>query len=441
MAPEQFGRYRLDALIGRGGMGEVFRAYDTTKNRVVALKRLPQHMATSAEFQARFRRESELAARLREPHVIPIHEYGEIDGRLFIDMRLVEGVDLGELVRSAGRLPPARAVRIVAQVASALDAAHADGLVHRDVKPSNILVTGADRGAGHEDDFVYLVDFGIVRAVDGTGTSMTATGTAVGTIAYMAPERFVSRHSDHRVDVYALTCVLAEALTGRPPFDGEGLPSMMYAHLHAPPPRPSETAPGIPRTLDEVVARGMAKDPAHRYQSAGELAHFARAALTPATAMLSASGQVGPGATRIEPRPGAGRAAGGGSSARWAILIGSGLIVVVLVVLLVRALVGGDELRSGAEAYADAVNIADRSAVERLTCAAELRNVPTTSQLARLSLGIGTVVDNGNGTARVQLLVSTVIGGTSSSTAGVPRPVEVRFVQEAGIWRYCGGLR
>jgi serine/threonine-protein kinase len=289
MSVESFGPYQLQELIGRGGMGEVYRAYDTAKDRVVALKRLPAHLASDADFAARFRRESQVAARLREPHVVPIHDYGEIDGQLYIDMRLVEGADLAELIKNEGRLPPQRAVRIVEQVAGALDAAHADGLVHRDVKPSNVLVTG--------DDHVYLADFGIAHSV--SSTTLTGTGAAVGTLDYMAPERFLSGKGDRRVDVYALGCLLYEALTGRKPFLGEGLAAQMYAHVHAPPPRPSLVQPGLPPALDEVIARALAKSPDDRFASAGALGTAARAALTsapwgPRSAPAPASTQVGP---------------------------------------------------------------------------------------------------------------------------------------------------
>ena len=168
---EEFGPYRLEHLIGRGGMGEVHRAWDRRRERTVALKRLPAPLAGDPEFQARFRRESALAAQLSEPHIIPIHDFGEINGRLFIDMRLVEGVDLASVVKAEGPMAPRRAVGILAQVAAALDAAHAAGLVHRDVKPSNVLVRGHD-----EDEFAYLIDFGIARAAAGqtSGPALTA---------------------------------------------------------------------------------------------------------------------------------------------------------------------------------------------------------------------------------------------------------------------------
>jgi serine/threonine protein kinase len=273
VATEEFGPYRLETLIGRGGMGEVYRAFDTVTDRVVALKRLHPHLGTDAEFQARFRRESKLAARLRDPHVIPIHSFGEIDGRLYIDMRLVEGTDLATLLTEHGALPPARAVTIVAQIAGALDAAHADGLVHRDVKPSNVLLATT-----RMDDYAYLVDFGIAHAT--AATKLTSTGIIIGTMDYMAPEQFLHGNGDHRVDIYSLACLLHESLTGHRPFPGDGLPAQMYAHINLPPPRPTDQQAGIPTGLDEVVARGMAKDPDQRYRSAGALADAAHTALT-----------------------------------------------------------------------------------------------------------------------------------------------------------------
>src|SRR6202023_830334 len=174
-----FGRYRLIELLGRGGMGEVWRAHDTRTDRVVAVKVLPAHFAQDSTFEQRFRREAHAAARLNNPHVVPIHDYGEIDGRLYVDMRLIEGRDL-QTVLAAGPIDPARAVGIIEQVAKALNAAHKVGLVHRDVKPSNILLA--------EDDFAYLIDFGIARGTDETG--LTGTGNVIGTWPYMAPERF-----------------------------------------------------------------------------------------------------------------------------------------------------------------------------------------------------------------------------------------------------------
>ena len=268
--PREFGRYLLEEMVGAGGMGEVWRARDTRFDRLVALKLLPESLNRDAEFASRFRRESHVAARLREPHVVPIHDFGEIDGRLYIDMRLVDGRDLGRILED-GPLPPERALTLLGQVADALEAAHADGLVHRDVKPSNVLVT--------PNDFVYVVDFGIARSVGSTRTSLTITGATVGTLDYMAPERFTDQPIDGRVDVYSLACVLAQTLTARKPFGGEDLPALLYAHLYTEPPRPSEVVHGLPRALDDVVARGMAKRPEDRYATPGALVAAAREAL------------------------------------------------------------------------------------------------------------------------------------------------------------------
>ncbi|MGI5125321.1 protein kinase domain-containing protein [Pseudonocardia sp. CA-107938] len=295
---EMFGPYELRSLLGRGGMGEVFRAYDTVRKRTVALKRLPRNLAGDADYQARFRREAEIAARLTEPHIIPIHDYGEIDGQLYIDMRLIAGTDLADVLAKEGPLPPRRAVGIVGQVASALAAAHAEGLVHRDVKPSNVLISVNDRG----EDFVHLVDFGIAR--DENATGLTVTGTTVGTIDYMAPERIEHGECDHRVDVYALGCVLYEALTAAKPFPVSGAAAKMFAHIYTQPPRPSQSRPGIPPALDEVVAIAMAKDPGHRYPTVTDLATAAQRALDGRPATQVRPPTAAPPPTRISPPQG-----------------------------------------------------------------------------------------------------------------------------------------
>jgi YVTN family beta-propeller protein len=276
MIPERFGHYRFESLIGRGGMGEVFRAWDERRNRVVALKRLPRQMAQDREFRARFQRESALAAKLREPHIIPIHDYGEIDGLLYIDMRLVEGTDLAKVLK-AGRITPERAVDITSQVADALDAAHAEGLIHRDVKPSNILLVGPPERAAVRG-FAYLADFGIASTLGG-GSTLSRPGLAVGTAAYMAPERMSGDRVDERADVYSLACMFFECLTGRRPFPASDLLQALRAHIAAPRPLPSEHGADVPPALDDVVTRGMAKDPDDRYASAGDLAEAAREAL------------------------------------------------------------------------------------------------------------------------------------------------------------------
>ena len=262
-----FGKYRLIALLGRGGMGEVWQAFDTATDRIVALKVLPAHLADDEMFQTRFRREARAAAGLSEPHVVPIHSYGDIDGRLYVDMRLIVGRDL-DAVLGEGPLDPARAVMIVEQIASALHAAHQIGLLHRDVKPSNILLTDAD--------FVYLIDFGIARMAGETG--LTSTGSTPGTWAYMAPERFTGE-ADHRSDVYALACVLHQCLTGQLPFPGQNVEQWVAGHLMTPPSRPSAINSGVPEAFDDVIATGMAKNPDERYKTTRELAQAAQAAL------------------------------------------------------------------------------------------------------------------------------------------------------------------
>ncbi|OJZ67933.1 serine/threonine protein kinase [Mycobacterium paraffinicum] len=263
-----FGKYELKRRIGRGGGGVVYEAYDTGKRRTVALKVLAEELSANTTFRTRFQRESQAAAMLQEPHVIPIHDWGEIDGSLYIDMRLVQGQTLLDLI-AEGPLAPARAVAIIGQVADALDAAHAEGLIHRDVKPQNILVTPAD--------FVYLVDFGIAQTM--ADPRLTTVGTQIGTLNYMAPERFSDKAPTPAVDVYSLSCVLYESLTGDAPFAGDSLEHLVAAHLALPPPRPSVANRCVPEALDEVVARGMAKHPDERYATAGGLARAAQRAL------------------------------------------------------------------------------------------------------------------------------------------------------------------
>lgn len=265
----QFGPYELQSLIGVGGMGEVYRAYDTVRERTVAVKLLRADIAADRSYQERFRRESRVAARLQEPHVIPVHDFGDVDGTLFIDMRLVEGASLKDELRANGPLEAKRAAAIIKQVASALDAAHADKLIHRDIKPENVLLT--------PDDFAYLVDFGIAHS--GGDASVTSTGLIIGSCAYMAAERFAGGQVGPPADIYSLTCLLYECLTGRAPFEtGGDLRQLMTAHMFSPPPRPSMMRPGITRAFDDVIAKGMAKKPSDRYSSAGAMAKAATAA-------------------------------------------------------------------------------------------------------------------------------------------------------------------
>ena len=270
MDATNFGRYQLLGLIGEGGMGKVFKAHDTAIDRDVAIKVLPTDLANEPGYRERFRREAHTAARLTEPHIIPIYDFGEVDDRLYLVMPIIDGIDVSTLLKRNGPMTPNRAVRLIEQVAAALDTAHAHGLVHRDVKPSNVLMTARE--------FAYLIDFGIARDV--VATTLTGTGTVVGTPAYMAPERFSSGDVDARADVYALTCVLYECLTGDKPYPGESMEQQIAGHLSLDPPRPSDHRSAVPHGFDEVIGRGMAKKPDMRYQSAGDLAFAAHAALT-----------------------------------------------------------------------------------------------------------------------------------------------------------------
>ena len=297
---EVLGSYELVELLGRGGMGEVYRAYDAGHRRVVALKVLQAGLSADDGYRARFRREAEVAARLTDPHVVPVHRFGEIDGRLYLDMRLVDGEDLASVLDRTGPMAAERAVAVVEQVASALHAAHSDGLVHRDVKPANVLLARTHPGA---PDFCYLADFGIAHDTGASSRGrLTATGQALGTFAYMAPERLSEGPVDHRCDVYALACVLFECLTGRRPFLGQDAVVLVAAHLSQPPPRPSDHRPDL-APFDEVVERGMAKRPGDRYGSAVELAAAARAALTRDGAPRRRPVAVSPGATTRDAGP------------------------------------------------------------------------------------------------------------------------------------------
>jgi len=278
--------YRIDSTLGEGGMGTVYRATQLSLERVVALKVLTAELSSDPDFRERFRREGLLQAALDHPHIVTVYEAGEAENRLFLAMRMVEGPTLKELILRR-QLDDRRALRLLTQVAEALDAAHAKGLIHRDVKPQNVLV-----GAG---DHAYLADFGLTKAND--DAAMTETGQFVGTIDYISPEQARGARATARSDVYALTAVLWECLTGRVPFVSSTEERVLLAHLTEPPPRLSEMRPDLPAAIDDVVAQGMAKDPQERPASAGELMLAARRALgaAPAAPASTASAE----ATRL----------------------------------------------------------------------------------------------------------------------------------------------
>jgi serine/threonine-protein kinase len=254
--------YRLVSLIGRGGMGVVYEGVQLTLDRPVALKLIDPARVDDEDLRRRFVRESHVAAALEHPHVIPVYEAREDDGLLFIAMRLVRGPSLADVLLAQAPLPPARAATLVAQIASALGSAHARGLVHRDVKPANILL--------HEGEHAYLTDFGITFEMSGDG--LTAAGERIGTVDYMSPEQCRGEAVGPASDIYSLGCVLCEALTGRVPFAAGNEAMRLAAHLKTPPPIASERWPSVPPEMDLVILTALAKDPQRRYVSADAFA-------------------------------------------------------------------------------------------------------------------------------------------------------------------------
>jgi YVTN family beta-propeller protein len=262
--------YRIEGVLGRGGMGVVYRAFDPRLKRSVALKLVAPHLSGDESFRERFLRESELAASLEHPNVVPIHEAGEVGGQLYLVMRLVEGSDLKALLAREGTLEPARALTICGQLAAALDTAHERGLVHRDVKPSNVLLDSHDH--------VYLADFGLTKQLEGPGLPV-GQGPSLGTPGYVAPEQIAGGEVDGRADEYSLACLLYECLTGEVPFPRDSELAALWAHINDPPPHLSERRAELPEAIDPVLAKAMAKEPDERYESCAELADAAREAL------------------------------------------------------------------------------------------------------------------------------------------------------------------
>lgn len=268
-----FAGHRIDALAGRGAMGTVYRATDLALERPVALKLVSSSLARDPVFRARFERECRLAAALDHPHIVPVYRAGEEHGRLYVTMQLIAGRDLRALLEAEAPLDPVRALGLVAEIADALDEAHAHELVHRDVKPANILV-GTRRGVEH----AFLTDFGISKHRTGD-EPLTGTGLAIGTADYIAPEQAQGHDVDGRADLYSLACVLFHALTGKLPFAGDSAVKTLWAHVYEPPPALHELRPDLPAALSETLAVALAKHPAERQPSAGAFARAARAAL------------------------------------------------------------------------------------------------------------------------------------------------------------------
>jgi len=262
--------YRIETLLGRGGMGVVYRAYDARLKRNVALKLVAPELSEDERFRGRFLAETELAAALEHPNVVPIYDAGEVDGQLYLAMRYVEGWDLKSLLQTEGALEPKRALAICAQIAGALDAAHERGLVHRDVKPSNVLLDAKEHA--------YLADFGLTRRLAEQGLP-AGPGLSLGTPAYVSPEQIEGGEVDGRADLYSLGCLLYECLTGQVPFARDSELALLWAHVHEPPSKPSGHRPELPEAIDAVLARALAKDPDDRYSTCAELVEAAREAL------------------------------------------------------------------------------------------------------------------------------------------------------------------
>ena len=276
LSGRQFGPYRVVEPCGEGGMAAVFKGYQANMDRYVALKVLPRYFASDPEFVGRFEQEAKVLARLQHPHILPVHDFGETDGYTYIVMPFVESGSLADLLQDDEPMSLAQIDRIIAQVGDALDYAHSQGVVHRDVKPSNILVD--QRGN------CMLTDFGIARIVEGTA-AFTRTGGMIGTPAYMSPEQILGGTVDGRGDIYSLGIVLYEMATGRPPFRAETPPAILVKHLHDPLPSPREFNPSLPEGVERVILKALAKDPDDRFQTANEMATaFRVAAVTPAPA-------------------------------------------------------------------------------------------------------------------------------------------------------------
>ncbi len=353
---DEFAGYRIERRLGRGGMGVLYLAVEPGLERRVALKLIAPEAAADEVFARRFAEESKIAASIEHPNVVPIYAAGEEGGVPFIAMRYVAGADLARRLARDGRLEPAAAVELIAQIGNGLDAIHAAGLIHRDVKPANVLLAG-EAGAEH----AYITDFGVARNV-ATESGLTQTGRFVGTLDYVAPEQISGGLIDARVDVYALGCLLFKLLTGEVPFPKEGEAARLYAHLHDPPPTPSLYVPEVSMALDDVVVRAMSKQPDDRYPSAGDLGRAAQAARRgERTTVPEHTVATGAAATRESAAPTEStrrltdetvvavpeKASGG--SRRWVIAAGAALIAAVVIVVILISGGGGGGSNNTAE--------------------------------------------------------------------------------------------
>jgi hypothetical protein len=332
---DEFAGYRVERQLGRGGMGVLYLALEPGLERRVALKLIAPEAAADEVFARRFAEESRIAASIEHPNVVPIYAAGEEGGIPFIAMRYVSGSDLGRRLTREGRLEPAVAAGLIAQVGNGLDAIHAAGLVHRDVKPANVLLSGAGG-----EDHAYITDFGVARNV-ATQSGLTQTGRFVGTLDYVAPEQISGGTVDARADVYALGCLLFKLLTGEVPFPRDGEAARLYAHLNDPPPAPSLHATEVPMSLDDAVIRAMSKQPGDRFPSAGDLGRAAVAALSGSRPDLpERTVATGAAATRTAETVSLN---GGEGGRRWrrGLALAGGLALIAAIVVAALALGGG----------------------------------------------------------------------------------------------------
>jgi serine/threonine-protein kinase len=391
--------FRIESVIGRGGMGVVYGAEQLRYDRKVALKLLAPELSHDPQFRERFELEWRTAARIEHPSIVPIYEAGEVEDGLYIAMRYIDGIDLRTLLAGAGPLAPERALDILSQVADALDAVHGQGLVHRDVKPANVLVVP---GAGHE--YAYLGDFGVAKQVR-TESGLTQTGAFIGTVDYAAPEQLEGKVVDGRADVYALGCVLYQCLTGARPFEKSSDAATISAHLLEPPPSAHAANPSLPPELDRVIARALAKAPGDRFPSCRELVRAARAVLTglppvDAAGIPADAGDGGPptlpsGAAAATLPSGAGAAPGGGRRRRGpaiALVVSAiAAIGVVLAILLTR---GGTEAGDEAAPEAPATAVPPAATAVSST-GAETQPAPAEPPSGPFALHLGDVVAPG----------------------------------------------
>jgi Protein kinase domain len=355
---DEFAGYRIERRLARGGMGVLYLAIEPGLERRVALKLIAPEAAGDEVFRRRFEEESRIAASIEHPNVMPIYAAGEAEGVAYIAMRYVSGSDLARrIARAGGGLEPAAAVALIAQIGNGLDAIHAAGLVHRDVKPANVLLSGEEGG-----EHAYITDFGVARNV-ATESGLTQTGRFVGTLDYVAPEQISGEAVDARADVYALGCLLFKLLTGEVPFPKEGEAARLYAHLNEPPPAPSLYAPGVPMALDDVAIRAMSKSPEDRYPSAGDLGRAAEAALRGEQPMVpERTVATGAAATRTA------ETAVLGSPRRRRLAIAGGAAIALVIAIAAIVLGGGGDGDSGqsADAAPDASGTASGEQSKRL---------------------------------------------------------------------------